>query len=322
MQADRRIPWALLAGAGLTVACLAVAIVVQWDRLPDYEWSFTPGWLALSLVLLLIFHALNAELWRGLLAELGGTLPAARARAIWGTTMLARYVPTGALTVVARAALAGRLGVPRAVVVASSVYELILALAASLLLGAYFVIVLPDLDGEPARFAVLLVAVATLAVAHPAVFERLSAYPLRRLGREPLPRVLPTGTVARYLAGYVATLLVAGLAVYAFARALHPVANDDVPAMVSSFAVGFAAALLVFVLPGGLGAREAGMAAALSGALPFVVALAVAVGTRLTQILVEVTYAAVVSGLARKGGESVAPKPSDRYGNHDPGGLR
>lgn len=298
---DRRQRWALIAGAVVTVAFLAVAIATQWGSVPDdVDWSFAPGWLALSLVLLAGFHVLNAEIWRALLADLGGELAPRRARSIWGTTVLARYVPTGALAVVGRVALAAREGVPRAVVIASTVYELFLALAGALLLGAYFVIVLPELEGEPVRFGVLVVAAGALAVLHPAVFERLSTYPLRRLGREPLPRVLPTRTVVRYLVAYVVTLALAGLATYAFARSLHPVAGEDVPAVLASFAVAFAIALLAFVLPGGLGAREAGMTAALSGALPFVVALAVAVGVRLAQILVELVYAGAASALARR----------------------
>lgn len=297
--------WLLIAAAVATVACLAIAVITQWQHLPDdVDWHFDPLWLALSLALLFAFQAANAEIWRALLAELGGELGAARARSIWGTTMLARYVPTGALAVVARATMAARDGVARSVVIASTVYELVLALTAALLLGAYFVIVLPQLSDEPLRYGVLLVAAASLAVLHPAVFERLSAFPLRRLGRDPLPRVLGAGTVARYLAAYVVTLLVAGLATYAFARSLHPVDTSDLPAVLSSFAVGFAVALLAVVLPGGLGAREAGIAAALSGALPFVVALAVAVGVRLAQILVELVYAAGASALARGGGAS------------------
>lgn len=298
---DRRHTWAYVAGGVLTAACMGIAIATQWSKLPDdVDWHFAPGWLALSLVLLFVFHAANGEIWRALLAELGGHLEARRARSIWGTTMLARYVPTGALTVVARAAMAGREGVSRAVVIASSVYELVLALAGGVLVAAYFVIVLPQLDGEPARFGVLVVAAATLTVLHPAVFERLSAIPLNRLGREPLPKVLATRRVVGYLAAYIASLLVAGLATYAFARSLHSVPADQVPAVLASFAVGFAVAVVAFVLPGGLGAREAGMAAALSGALPFVVALAVAVGIRLAQIGVELLYAALAAALMRR----------------------
>lgn len=299
---ERRHTWAWVAGGALTVACVGVATATQWDKLPDdVEWRFAPGWLALSIVLLLAFHVANGEIWRGLLAELGGALPAPRGRSIWATTMLARYVPTGALTVVARAALAARHGVPRAVCIASSVYELIIALAAGVLLSAYFVIVLEDLEGEPVRFGVLVVAAGALAVLHPAVFERLSAFPLRKLGREPLPRVLPPGIVARYLAAYIASMLVAGLSTYAFARSLHSVPADEIPAVLASFAVGFSVALVAFVLPGGLGAREAGMAAALAGALPFVVALAVAVGIRLAQIGVELLYAALASAINGRG---------------------
>lgn len=298
VTSSRRHTWLLVAGGVLTMACLAAAIASQWGRLPDAEWDFNPAWLGLSIVLMVVFHVANGEIWRSLLAELGGRLDPPRARSIWGTTLLARYVPTGALAVVGRVALVGRAGIARRVALASIIYEQGLALGAALLLGSYFVIVLPQLADEPARFAVLIVAVATLAVLHPPVFVRLSAIPLRRFGRDPLPTVLSTRTVVRYLLLYALTLVIAGLATFAFARSLHSLSIDDLPAGLSSYAVGFAVAVLAFVLPGGLGAREAGIAAALSAAMPVIVALAVAVGMRLVHVLVEVLYVLVVSAIA------------------------
>lgn len=295
---DRRHTWALVAGGILTLGFVVAATALQWGRLPDAEWDFDPAWLALSLGLMMAFHVANGEIWRALLSDLGGQLQPARARSIWGTTLLARYVPTGALAIVGRVALAGRAGVPRRVVMASVVYEQALALGAALLLGAYFVIVLPQLEGEPARFAVLAVAFSTLAVLHPPVFKRLSGLILRRFGRDPLPTVLSTRTVARYVLLYGLTLVIAGLATFAFARSLYSLSLDDLPAGVSSYAVGFAVAVLVFVLPGGLGAREAGIAAALSSAMPFVIALATAIGIRLVHVFVELLYVVVVSAIA------------------------
>ncbi len=51
--------------------------------------------------------------------------------------------------------------------------------------------------------------------------------------------------------------------------------------------MGYIAAALAFMLPGGIGAREAGLAAVLSVALPLGVAFAVAVALRLLQLTIE-----------------------------------
>jgi uncharacterized membrane protein YbhN (UPF0104 family) len=64
--------------------------------------------------------------------------------------------------------------------------------------------------------------------------------------------------------------------------------------------VGYLAAMLAFVLPGGIGARETGVALVLSATLPVGVAVAVAVALRLLQMLVELACAAVTPLLARR----------------------
>jgi len=62
----------------------------------------------------------------------------------------------------------------------------------------------------------------------------------------------------------------------------------------------FAASVIAFVLPGGLGAREGAVVAALSPVLPLTVAAAVAVGVRIAQIGVELLWASVTPVLARR----------------------
>jgi cytochrome c biogenesis protein CcdA len=90
--------------------------------------------------------------------------------------------------------------------------------------------------------------------------------------------------------GYVASFVVCGLAVYAFARSLYPPTELNAR-IISSYAIGYSAAVLAFVIPGGLGARDGATATALAVTLPGAVAVAVAIGVRLAQTLVELGYA-------------------------------
>jgi uncharacterized membrane protein YbhN (UPF0104 family) len=101
------------------------------------------------------------------------------------------------------------------------------------------------------------------------------------------------------------------------ALALHPVDTGDVPLVIASFAIGFVVSVLAFMLPGGLGARETGLATALTPALPFAVGLAVAVATRAAQMAIEVLYAAVSQMLggrvrtdAERPGAGPEPQPA------------
>jgi glycosyltransferase 2 family protein len=292
---------ALMIGlAVLIVGCLAAAIASQWSKLPDIQWRFAPGWLALSLAALVAFQFVHATLWVLILRALGTPIHATRGRAVWSLTLLARYVPTNIALAVSRMALAEREGVPKRICGASIVYELGFTFGGAAALGAYFVVTLPDLSDEPLRWLALAAPVLSLVALDPAIFHRFADAALTRLGRATLPLSLSRARVLAFFAAFAASFLIAGFAVYAFAEAIHGVAGDDIPTTIGAYSVGFAASVVAFVLPGGLGAREGAMAAALSPALPFAVALAVAVGIRLAQMGIEVLYAAITPVLARR----------------------
>jgi len=162
------------------------------------------------------------------------------------------------------------------------------------------VFALPQLQDEPARWLVLLAPVIALAALDPRIFRRLADVALRRLGREPLPLTLSRPRVLEFTALFALSFVVAGVAVLAFAEGIHGVSAGDSATAVGSYSVGFAVSVAAFVLPGGLGARETGLVAALSGALPLTVAIAVAVAVRLIQMAIELLAAALTPLLARR----------------------
>jgi uncharacterized membrane protein YbhN (UPF0104 family) len=78
--------------------------------------------------------------------------------------------------------------------------------------------------------------------------------------------------------------------------------------IVASAGLGFITSMLGFALPGGLGAREAGLTGALALVLPGPIAFAVAVVSRLVQTAVELVYAGLAT-LADRRGVRVRPVP-------------
>jgi glycosyltransferase 2 family protein len=283
----------------LVVVFLVAFIATQWGRLPDYDWDFRPAWLLVSAVGVALFYAIQCEAWRGILASLGEHLEARTARAIWGKSLVARYVPTNALMVVGRVVMAERHGVSKRGCLASIAYEGGLAVVTAVIVGAYFVITLPQLDDQPARYAVLVVVPLALIVLHPRMFQRLADFALRKLGRAPLPATLPFGRVLElalvYLVGWVAM----GVAVVGFAAALHPLDTEDVAYAAAAYPVAFCAAVVTFVVPGGLGTRDAALALSLAAVLPGAVATAIAVGFRIFQTAIELLFVAAVTALGR-----------------------
>lgn len=283
----------------LVLVSLAATVAARWDDLPEVDWRFRPGWLAVCVLAMAAFQTMHAELWTRMMGALGWPIEPWRSRAIWNVTLLGRYVPTSALMAVGRIDMSERAGVPKRVSLASIFYELGLQVAGALAVGAYFVVALPDLEGHAWRWLVVAVPVLALVALQPAIFHRLADWALARLGREPLPLALPRRAVGLYAVGYAASFVVAGFAVLGVAQSLHPVDAGDVPTVVGAYSVGFVAGLVAFVLPGGLGAREAALASALSPVLSITLAIAVAVAVRLVQVAVELAYASVSLLLAR-----------------------
>ena len=275
-------------------------VVRQWNRLPDFDWRFSPGWLVVAAACVAAFYLVQAEVWRHIVAALGDQIEPRPARAVWGKSLIARYVPTNVLLLVGRVVMAERYGVRKRVTLASTIYELGMQLATAVLGGAYFVITLPSLDDQPARFAILLLIPLALASLHPRIFAPLADRALVKLGREPLPRALPYSRVLGFAMIYVGCWASIGLGVFAFASALHPLELGDLPYVAASYPVAFCVAVLTFIVPSGLGTRDAALATAMAAVLAGTVATAIAVAFRIFQTVVELLYVGTVAALGRR----------------------
>lgn len=276
-----------LAVAVLVVGFLAAAIVSEWGQLHDADLEFTPLWLLLSLVPLFAFQATQGELALAILRDLDSPLPPVRGRSIFGAALLARYVPTGALVFALRIGMNEREGVPKRVTTVALVYEIALALTGAALTASP----LAFRGDWGVGLAVLLPLAGGLVGLHPAIFRRVTDRVMTRLHREPLATMLPYRRVLLRVVAFAGSFALGGLALTCALRSITPVDASDVPAVTASFGLGFITGMLGFALPGGLGAREAGIVAGLSGVVSAPIALAAAAVSRLVQTAIEFSYA-------------------------------
>ena len=310
--ADPNLRRGLHAGIAIIIVLgVGLALVAGLGDFPDVSWRFRPLALVLAVIGLSALLIGSAEIWRRLLGALGPQLRPLPAQEIWFVSELGRYVPTSLLLPKLRVAMCGRDGVPGRITSASIVYEIALFLSANLVLAAYFVITLPELAGEWERWVALAVPLVALIGLQPRIFHPLADGLLLRLGRDPLPLSLPGRRVIEFAALYLAGMVVGGVAVYCLAQAVYPVGADDLPTVVGSLAIGTGFSIIAFIVPGGLGAREAAMALALSSVMPTAPAVAVAVLSRLVQLGLEVLLALVTLWLARRGSATGRSREED-----------
>jgi hypothetical protein len=294
---------ALQLGLALVIfGFLVLTVIDQWGELRDEGVRFDLIWLLPAFAVLPCFYALSAFGWDLLLRFLGYRLNPVRAQVAWGQPLLVRYVPGSVLFVLARLLLAERQGVPRRLTLASVVYEQALSASAALAIASYFLISHPDLQGQPLRWAVLLVVPLAIFLLHPRVFGPLADWALRKFGREPLPATVPLRGILLMLPYYAMTWMVVGLGVFFVARSVHYVPWSELPTVGSAQAFGFVAALATLVAPAGLGIRDAAFAWAVKVALPsnsFAVGAVIAIAVRAVLTVVEVVYVGLVTLIGR-----------------------
>ncbi|MSO86024.1 MAG: flippase-like domain-containing protein [Acidimicrobiia bacterium] len=283
---------------GVVLALVAggfVAHTVVRDRrqLGDTLSGASPGWMAVAVVLAVVGMTAIAIPWRYAIRSVGEDLPLSQVIARYYVGEIGKYVPGGVWSILGRAELATRWGIPRPAAYGSVLLSLITLYLAAMTM---VVMALPALWGSEDAAALVVVALLPvgLGALHPAVLQRTQAL-VERVIRHPVDFVIPAwGRSVSLVFRYVPAWVAIGGATWAVARALDPQAPllQVAAAAVLSWVVGF----VLVPVPGGLGVREAVFVAA-AGSLDPGVAAAVALAARLVFVLVD-AVGAVIGSLA------------------------
>lgn len=284
---------AVVAGVVLTV------LGVLADR-PHSHLAFQVGWLFPAIFAFLALELMQAELWHRLLGALGGTIDTSHALAIWAVSAVGRYVPTSMLMPIVRVRMSRTRHVPAELSIASVVYEGVLVNCGAACVATYFIIKLPGIHHRFWAWSALLLPLLAVGALHPRVVAFLDSRLLARLGRMPLAIHLSFRQLLSFTAGYVASFLLAGLGLVAVVLMVHPLGWQGVPSVIGAMAIGFIASVFAFVLPGGLGVREAALVLGLSPVLPTLAASTAAVALRLIQLGCELLLAVALPWIAHR----------------------
>ncbi len=306
---SKRVRVAIQVGIALLIfGFLVITVIDQWAEIKDKGVHFHVVWLIPAFIVLPFYYAFSALGWDLILRFLGYRIGVGRAQVAWGQPLLARFVPGSVLYILGRVLLSEKTGVPRRITVASIVYEQALTATSAIVFAAYFFITHPDLEGQPLRWAILLLIPLAFVVLHPRVFGPLADRVLKAFGREPLPVVISMRGVLILVAFFLLNWGVISVGIYCVARSVSSVSSDDLLTIGAAQAMGYVAALATLVAPAGLGVRDAVFAWAVKSVVPggsFAVASLIAIVVRGVQTAVEVIYVGVVTALGRRQGWSI-----------------
>jgi len=325
---SRRVRLALQVGLAFVIfGFLVLTVIDQWSEIQSEGVHFHVAWLAPAIVILPLFYVFSALGWDFTLRFLGHPIGFGRAQVAWGQPLLARYVPGSVLYVLGRVLLSERAGVPRRITIASIVYEQAISATSAIVIAAYFIVNHPDLQGQPLRWAVLLLIPAAIVLLHPRVFGPLANKALNAFGREPLPEVISLRGVLSLIVFYSLNWVVVAFGIYCVARSVTFVPFDDILLVGSAQAIGYFAALVTLVAPAGLGVRDAAFAWAVKAAVggSFALGSLIAIAVRGVMTVGELLYVGAVTLLGRREGWSVAtgilhPSPEEEEAGPEAGG--
>ncbi len=278
---SRRFRPIALAAAGLG---LGFALWNQREAVSAVDW--TVHWSGLlGSVLLFGVAAFGGSLsfWF-VLRHLTGTAQLGETTLVWIRSALARYVPSGALTIAVRVRAREKLGASQSQIWAASAYEQL----AAALAGATVSVAALSLAHRSPPLAAWLILAATIALA--VVFRRrFAAVWLERIrgDRTKGERVLVNGWVLLGAALFdVAGWVVAGAAVWVLVDSLVP-GQASALFLVGAYSFSWLLGYVALPVPSGFGIREAAFIALLAPQLGVGVATVVALALRLADILGE-----------------------------------
>ncbi|NLE23514.1 MAG: hypothetical protein GX624_12160 [Actinobacteria bacterium] len=278
-----------------SVYFLAAYLARSWSSIEDFDWTFDVGWLVASGVALLAYYFAQALFWWLLLDGCGAPSPFWPAASVWGKSILARYVPGNVFMFVGRAWMSRSRGLAVERVTAAMVYEQALGLCGALLAVA---VLFPFWEYRPGVTALSLLAIPVLvAFMHPRVFGPVAGWALRLLHRPPLEVTLSFGKVLVIALLFTADWFVAGFGAWLLARAITGLGVEALPLVTVAYALAYVAGMVAFIIPSGIGVREAVLTASLSRELPGGVALTWALLLRLWVTVVELVFVGLVVGI-------------------------
>jgi uncharacterized membrane protein YbhN (UPF0104 family) len=279
---------------GLQIAFVAVVLAFLGWALRDV-WSDAiprladadPLTLAAALLVLAAYYCLFVVGWQWILAAFGIRVPYRLALQAEMASMLAKYVPGGVWTPLARIMWLRRAGKVEStsLVLSSILLEAGLSAVAGILV---FTAGLAAVEAVDAPLVPLFAfGVVTAVLLHPRVFTALARALFRRFDAPEPPR-LPYRALLGLLCYYAFTWLVGGAALYLLLRSLDADPGlETIPYLGGAAAVGAIVAVLAVFAPSGLGVREASMYGLMVVLVPAAAALGATILNRFAITLVE-----------------------------------
>jgi len=278
----------------IVLVSIAWTLRGQWREFKNAQFTGHPDWLcvALSGLIVVATYALLIEVWRRIVAEWHARISFANAARIWCVSNLGKYVPGKVWQILAMGEMARAVAVPPVAAAGSAILSTVINIAMGLVVaivaGWSALDSITQGHGTAGIFlaVVIIVGVLLLPMMLPPmlrVVERLSG---RQLNLGDLPR----RAVYVAIIGNIAAWIMYGWSFEVFAHGVLGSGQGTLAQYTAAYALSYVIGYLVFLIPGGVGPREAVLISSLTamGLANAKEAAVIAVASRLWLTVLEI----------------------------------
>lgn len=298
-------------------------LVSQWGEVSQAVKVIAPVSLVLSFLLVVVGLGFGTLSWIILLNGLGPKVPLLRGAQVVLVGQLGKYVPGSVWSYVMQMELGRQYGVARPRVLIASLYAAGVGVVASLVLGSFALPIM--ISDHPALLWLYVLLPVGLVCLHPKVMTWLASLVLRVFRRPPLDHQVSGSVVIGALGAALVSYACYGIHLFLLVNSLVDPDIGTLVLLTGAMSIGFTVGLVAFLLPSGLGAREAVLIGAMTLLLTLPEAVAMTVVSRMMFTVADIGAAGAAAlavlimrkRLAAEGSVDVEKAPYDEHVPYD-----
>ncbi|MBW0254632.1 lysylphosphatidylglycerol synthase domain-containing protein [Cellulomonas sp. PS-H5] len=288
---QRLVDWARRGLIVLVVGAAVVALVNERGTIAATVDDIAPWQLVATLVVTVVGIYLGMLSWRAVVVGIAHPGPGRRLGQVYLVGQLGKYLPGSVWAVVLQMEIGRKNNLPRPQVLVAALVSTGISVAASLVVG---LLAIPQLAPTHPWMRWLYLALPILLLSmHPRVVTWAVDLVLRLVRRPRLESPITARSIVVSFLFAVAMYCVYGIHLWLLVRSRGGIGLENAAFLTGALALGMTVGVLAFLLPSGLGAREAVLVAALATVMPSGVALAFAVVSRAMFTVAELLTMAV-----------------------------
>lgn len=279
---------------GVTIVVVGVvawlfgrALVDNWEALRGSDLR-PDGWWILAVLAFAAAVPATGLVWGAMVRALatGTRVSAGEAIAVQSLSWVLKYIPGQVGSVANKVLWAKKKGISRTLIVITFIYENVFLQLASIVPAAVILLMSlgPRILGENATVLVapLLILLPIAAVLYAPLFRRVIGIPAKRLLKSDVPRefFLSSGQALRSAVMFLGPRVINGVGFVAIAVSVSDIAPAEWLPFAAAYALAGAIGILAFLVPSGLGVREAVIVVVLSQYLPVAEAIVISLIAR------------------------------------------